>query len=126
MDYYTDVYVFPIAEKHLELYQYIAKEIAALWIKHGALSYQEQVGDELNFPATRKFPEISGQKADETVVVGWVTFASKSERDRIHQSVRDDQRMHELVAPLMDPKALVFDAKRMVFGGFNPLVSVSK
>jgi uncharacterized protein YbaA (DUF1428 family) len=30
--------------------------------------------------------------------------------------------MKELVAPLTDPERLIFDAGRMVYGGFQPLV----
>ena len=38
------------------------------------------------------------------------------------EPVPTDSRMTELVAPLTDPKRLIFDAERMVYGGFQPLV----
>lgn len=61
-------------------------------------------------------------KEDEVIVFGWVTFPTKEIRDRANRQVPTDSRMAELVTPLTDPKRLIFDAERMVYGGFQPLV----
>jgi uncharacterized protein YbaA (DUF1428 family) len=61
-------------------------------------------------------------KADEVVVFGWVLFPSKETRDLANKQVPDDQRMIALVAPLTESTKLVFDASRMVYGGFQSLV----
>jgi uncharacterized protein YbaA (DUF1428 family) len=64
-------------------------------------------------------------KEDEAVVFGWVVFPSKEVRDRANKQVPEDSRMAELVAPLTDPGRLIFDAERMIYGGFQPLVRLN-
>jgi len=49
-------------------------------------------------------------------------FPSKEIRDLANKKVPTDPRMTELVGPLTDAKKIIFDANRMVYGGFRPLV----
>ena len=65
---------------------------------------------------------IIDAKEDEEIIFGWVVFPSKEIRDSANKKVPNDPRMEELVAPLTDPKKLIFDGSRMVYGGFQPLV----
>ena len=44
--------------------------------------------------------------------------ASRAHRDRVMAKVMKDKRL----ANMMDPKAMPFDAKRMIYGGFKVLV----
>jgi uncharacterized protein YbaA (DUF1428 family) len=53
-----------------------------------------------------------------TVMFSWITFKSRAHRDRVNAKVMKDPRL----ASMMDPKAMPFDAKRMVYGGFGVLV----
>lgn len=122
MSNYIDGFVFPIAKAHLKPYRQAATAIADIWKEHGALAYFEYVGDDLHPEGTSVFPQVLDMKPDDTVVFGWVIFASRAERDTIHKKVSEDPRMADLVAPIMDPVNLVFDAKRMVYGGFEMLV----
>ena len=71
---------------------------------------------------TRSFPELEDAKEDEAIVFGWVVFDSREARDLANERVAADPRMTDLIAPLTDPSRMVFDAKRMVYGGFQPLV----
>ena len=87
-----------------------------------ALAYFEYVGEDLKLEGIRSFIELVNLKEDEIIVFGWVVFPSKEIRDRANRQVPIDSRMTELVAPLIDPKRLIFDAERMVYGGFQPLV----
>lgn len=119
---YADGYAFPIATEHLYQYQKVAREVAAIWREHGALEYYEFYGDDLHVPGTRSFIDAVGAKADETVVFGWALFESKKAREQANAAVRKDPRMGQLVGPLMDPNNLIFDAQRMIFGGFDTLV----
>jgi uncharacterized protein YbaA (DUF1428 family) len=49
-------------------------------------------------------------------------FPSKEIRDLANKNIPADPRMTELVTPLTNPEKLIFDASRMVYGGFKPLV----
>jgi uncharacterized protein YbaA (DUF1428 family) len=52
------------------------------------------------------------------VVFSWITYKSRAHRDRVNEKVMADPRLKGM----MDPKELPFDAKRMIYGGFESLV----
>lgn len=119
---YIDGFVLPIPRIHLDEYKRVAEQVAEIWKEYGALAYFEYVGDDLALEGTRSFTEVVDLKDDEVVVFGWVVFPSKETRDLANEQVPTDPRMTEIVAPLTDPKRLIFDAGRMIYGGFKPLV----
>jgi uncharacterized protein YbaA (DUF1428 family) len=53
-------------------------------------------------------------------VFSWIVFKSRADRDRVNAKVMKDPRL----AKMMDPKAMPFDPKRMVYGGFKVFVDV--
>lgn len=122
MAQYIDGFVFPISRDRLSEYSQVAKAVANIYLEHGAHSYLEFVGDDMNRNGTRPFYDLAGASEDETVVFGWVVFKSRESRDLVNKKVETDPRMTDLVAPLMDPANMVFDATRMAYGGFKPLV----
>ncbi|WP_282081426.1 DUF1428 domain-containing protein [Aquimarina algiphila] len=122
MTNYIDGFALPIPQNHLDEYKHVAETVAKIWKEHGALAYFEYVGEDLMFEGTRTFPELLDAKEDEVIVFGWVVFDSKAARDLANQKVAKDARMNNLIAPLTDPSKMIFDAKRMVYGGFQPLV----
>ncbi len=125
MGNYIDGFVLPVPRIHLDEYKCVAEKVAEIWKEYGALEYFEYVGEDLKFEGTRSFIEVVDLKEDEVVVFGWVIFPSKEIRDKANRQVPTDSRMTELVAPLTDPKRLIFDAERMVYGGFQPLVQMN-
>ncbi len=122
MTNYIDGFVLPIPRKHLDQYRQVATEVAKIWKEHGALAYYEYVGDDMNVEGLRPFPEAVGASAAEAIIFGWVVFESREARDTANERVPADPRMTELIAPLVDPSTMIFDATRMVYGGFQPLV----
>jgi uncharacterized protein YbaA (DUF1428 family) len=66
------------------------------------------------------FPRSVIRKPSETVVFSWIVYKSRADRDRINAKVMKDPRL----AKMMDPKNCPFDAKRMIYGGFEVLVDV--
>lgn len=122
MTNYIDGFVLPVPRNHLNEYSRVAETVAEIWKEHGALAYFEYVGEDLKLEGTRSFPEFVGAKEDETIVFGWVVFKSREARDLVNELVAADPRMTDLIEPLTDPSRMVFDAKRMVYGGFQPLI----
>ena len=122
MKNYVDGFVLPIPKKYLAEYSRVAEKVAEIWKEHGALAYYEFVGDEMNLEGVRSFPEAINAKEDEVIIFGWTMFESKEARDLANKKVPADPRMVDLVGPLTDPLRLVFDASRMVYGGFRSLV----
>jgi uncharacterized protein YbaA (DUF1428 family) len=65
----------------------------------------------VSFPRTVK---LKGEK----VFFSWIVYKSRAHRNRVNAKVMKDPRL----AKMMDPKAMPFDLKRMVYGGFKILV----
>lgn len=121
---YIDGFVFPVPKIHLNEYRNTAEKVAEIWKEYGAIAYFEFVGDELSFEGTKSFIETVEAKEDEEIVFGWIVFPSKKIRDFANKQVPADTRMTELISSLTEPKRLIFDASRMIYGGFQPLIQI--
>jgi uncharacterized protein YbaA (DUF1428 family) len=118
---YVDGYVLPVPKKNLQGYRKMTQLAGKIWKKHGALQYTECVGDDLNSKLSGiKFPKTVREKPGENIVFAFVVFKSKTHRDSVNAKV-----MKEFME---DPKtmnmSMPFDIKRMVYGGFKPLVNL--
>jgi uncharacterized protein YbaA (DUF1428 family) len=118
---YVDGFVVPVPKKKLAAYWKMAKKAGKVWLEHGALSYTECLGDDVPVGKVTSFTRSVKLKPGETVVFSWITYKSRAHRDRVNKAVMKDPRL----ADMMDPKAMPFDAKRMIFGGFKPAVDLS-
>lgn len=54
------------------------------------------------------------------MVFSWIVYKSRRQRDSVNAKVMKDPRL----APMMDPKAMPFDGKRMFWGGFKTIVEL--
>ena len=117
---YVDGFVLPVPKKNLPAYRRIAHKAGKIWREHGALEYRECAGDDLDVKFGVPFPRNVKLKPGETVVFSWIVFKSRAHRDRVNAKVMKDPRL----AAMMDPKAMPFDAKRMIYGGFKVRVDL--
>jgi uncharacterized protein YbaA (DUF1428 family) len=97
----------------------MAQKAGKVWREHGALEFRECVGEDLNVKMLVPFSRRIKLKPGETVVFSWIGFKSRADRDRVNAKVMKDPRL----AKMMDPKAMPFDPKRMLYGGFKVLVN---
>ena len=118
MALYVDGYVLPVPTKHLTAYRKLAQKAGKIWKEHGALEYRECVGDDFRVKNMKSYPQAVKAKRGETVVFSWIVFKSRADRDRVNKKVMKDPRL----AAMMDAKAMPFDVKRMIYGGFKVLV----
>lgn len=114
---YVDGYVLPVPKKNVEAYRRLARIGARIWRDHGALEFRECVGDDLNVKWGVPFPRGIKAKRGETVVFSWIVFKSRAHRDRVNAKVMKDPRMASTFM-----KSMPFDARRMLYGGFEVLV----
>ena len=117
---YVDGFVVPVPKRSVEAYRRIARKAGKVWRDHGALDYKECVGDDVKPGKLTSFPQSVKLKPGETVFFSWIVFKSRAHRDRVNAKVMKDPRL----ARMMDPKAMPFDARRMIYGGFVVLVDV--
>jgi uncharacterized protein YbaA (DUF1428 family) len=116
---YVDGFVLAVPKQKLAAYRRLAGKAGKIWMEFGALQYVEAVADDVKPGKSTSFPQAVKLKPDEVVVFSWIVFKSRAQRDRINKKVMADPRL----ADMMDPKAVPFDSKRMIFGGFKYLVS---
>jgi uncharacterized protein YbaA (DUF1428 family) len=120
MPQYVDGFVVPVPKKKLAAYRALSRKAGKVWREHGAIEYIECAGDDVKPGKLTSFPQSVKLKAGEVVVFSWILYKSRKDRDRINAKVMSDPRL----AKMMDPKALPFDGKRMIFGGFKTLVEL--
>jgi uncharacterized protein YbaA (DUF1428 family) len=114
---YVDGFVLPVPRRNVQAYRRIARKAGKIWIEYGALLYVETVADDVKPGKLTSFPQSVKLKRGETVVFSWIIYKS---RRRINAKVMKDPRL----ADMMDPKAMPFDMKRMIYGGFKVLVEL--
>jgi uncharacterized protein YbaA (DUF1428 family) len=113
---YVDGFVVPVPKNKLNEYREYARLGESVWREYGALDYQEFVADDVKPGKVTSFPQSVQLKDDETVVFSWITYKSRAHRDEVNEKVMKDPRMKN------DPATWPFDGKRMIYGGFSPLL----
>jgi uncharacterized protein YbaA (DUF1428 family) len=118
MAHYVDGFVLPLPKRNLDAYRRMSRKAGKIWLEHGALEYRECVADDVQKGEVTSFPRSVQLKRGETVVFSWIVFKSRAHRDRVNDKVLNDPRL----ADMMDSKAMPFDGKRMIYGGFKVVV----
>jgi uncharacterized protein YbaA (DUF1428 family) len=117
---YVDGYVLAVPKKKVAAYRRMAMKAGKIWREHGALEFRECVADDVKPGKLTSFPQSVKLKTNEVVVFSWIVFKSRAQRDRVNKKVMEDPRLKDM----MDPKAMPFDAKRMIYGGFKAIVEL--
>jgi uncharacterized protein YbaA (DUF1428 family) len=118
---YVDGFVVPVPKKNIKAYLALAKKAGKVWKDHGALEYVECLADDVKVGKWTSFPRSVKLKKGETVVFSYIVYKSRAQRDKVMGKVMKDER---LASMMQDPKAMPFDGKRMIFGGFKTSVSI--
>jgi uncharacterized protein YbaA (DUF1428 family) len=118
---YVDGFVLVIPKDKVEKYKKMAEEGRDAWMKHGALSYFECIGDdlapkEMGGMEQLGFKALAKAESNETIWFSFITYNSKEERDEITKKVMDE--MGEKYKDMTDFE-MPFDMNRMAMGGFN-------
>jgi uncharacterized protein YbaA (DUF1428 family) len=117
---YVDGFVVPVPKRNLAAYRAMARKAGKVWREHGALEYRESVADDVKWGKRTSFPRSVKLKGNEVVWFSWIVYKSRKDRDRVLAKVMKDKRL----APMMDPKGMPFDARRMIYGGFRVVVDL--
>lgn len=125
---YIDAYVLVIPRDKVEKYKKMATDGCNIWMKHGALSYRECMGNDLSEKMegmeSCPFPQLVNLKDDETVWFSYIEYASKEHRDEVNKKVMatwDEQSKEDPGS--MDEWGDIMDMKRFSTGGFSIEVS---
>jgi uncharacterized protein YbaA (DUF1428 family) len=117
---YVDGFLLPVPKKNLEAYRRMARQAGKVWREHGALDFKECVADDVKPGKWTSFPQAVKLKPGEAVWFSWILYKSRKHRDRVLKKVMKDKRL----GSMMDPKAMPFDGRRMMWGGFKVMVDL--
>ncbi|OFZ29246.1 MAG: RNA signal recognition particle [Bdellovibrionales bacterium RIFCSPHIGHO2_01_FULL_40_29] len=119
MALYVDGFVVPVPKKNIKKYEHVAKIAGRVWKKHGALEYKECLADDVKTGKYTSFPQSVKLKPNEVVFFSWIVYKSRAHRDKVMKKVMADPKLKD-----MGPEMMPFDGKRMIYGGFKPVVSL--
>ncbi|NUZ04632.1 DUF1428 domain-containing protein [Piscinibacter koreensis] len=114
---YVDGFVIAVPIANREAYRQMAETAADVFMAHGALNVVECWGDDVPPGKVTSFPLAVQCRDDEAVVFSWITWPSRAARDEGMKNSMADPRMQ------MGTESMPFDGKRMIFGGFDVIVS---
>jgi uncharacterized protein YbaA (DUF1428 family) len=111
---YVDATLLAVPNSAKAAFGKFASDMAALFNEYGATRVVDAWGDDVPDGKVTDFKGAVKAEADEKVVYGWVEWPSKAVRDQAWEKVMADPRMQGAKMP--------FEGKRMVFGGFAPIL----
>src|SRR6478609_122183 len=118
MGRYVVGFVIPVPKRKRAAYLRLSQLTRDVWMEHGALDYQECVGDDVKPGKVTSFPQAVQLKRGEEVWFSWVVYKSRRHRDQVMKKAMSDPRMTGMAM-----ESMPFDGKRMFWGGFKPMVS---
>ncbi len=117
---YIDGFVIAVPTANKEKFVEHARHFDAMFLELGALRVVESWGDDVPDGKLTDFRRAVQATAEETVAFSWIEWPDKATRDagwaRINLLFETDERL----GPEGNP--IPFDGKRMIFGGFAPVV----
>lgn len=117
---YIDGFVMAVPAANEQAFIEHAQKIDSIFIENGAKRVLECWGDDVPEGKLTDFRKAVQAKEGEVVLFSWVEWPDKVTRDKAMAKVMDDPRMK----PENNP--MPFDGKRMIFGGFSPIVTLEK
>jgi uncharacterized protein YbaA (DUF1428 family) len=124
---YIDGFLIPVAAQKRADYLKVAEAAAPVFLDHGAKQVVETWGDDLIRGKTTDFYGAVNAMDDETVVFSWIAWPSREARETGNAaSMADDRFKSGAAAGQPGSMDMPFDGKRMVMGGFVPILDSLK
>ena len=113
---YIDGFVVAVPRNRRTDFVAFADACDPVFIEHGATWIIEARGADIPEGKLTDFRRAVQAGPDEEVMLSWVQWPDRATRDSGHQKIMCDPRMSAQPMP--------FDGKRLIFGGFVPVVEV--
>jgi uncharacterized protein YbaA (DUF1428 family) len=113
---YIQGFLVPVPESKKAEYQDIAEKFWEIAKDFGALSQIEAWEADIKDGTHTDFRRAVNLQPGEKVVFSWMIWPDRATAEASHKKMFTDPRMEQF------GDAMPFDGKRMVIGGFDPLV----
>lgn len=125
---YIDGFVIAVPTANKQKFIDHANNADSMFIEMGALKVIECWGDDVPDGSSTDFRKAVKATADESVVFSWIEWPDKATRDAGMAKLEAMMEDPDNADPRMDPakNPMPFDGKRMIFGGFVPVVTFEK
>ena len=121
---YVDGFVIAVPKANKQKFIDHANQGDSVFAELGATRILECWGDDVPEGTVTDFRRAVQANDDEAVVFSWVEWPDKATRDaamgKMDELMKTDPRMN----PEKNP--MPFDGKRMIYGGFSPVVTLEK
>jgi uncharacterized protein YbaA (DUF1428 family) len=113
---YIDGVIVAVPDANKDAYLAFAQKTDAIFAEYGAVRVVDGWGADVPDGKVTDYNRAAHRQDGETVVYGWVEWPDKATRDTAWGKIMADERMGP------DGGAMPFDGKRMMFGGFTPIL----
>ena len=113
---YVEGFIVPVPKANREEYRRHAADAFPLFEEFGISRHVEAWESDVPDGTVTDFRKAVQANEDEAVVFSWFEYPSREARDAANAKIMSDPRMKELGA------SMPFDGKRMIFGGFAPML----
>jgi uncharacterized protein YbaA (DUF1428 family) len=125
---YIDGFVIACPEANKEKFIAHANLGDSVFMELGATRILECWGDDVPEGKTTDFRMAVKAEPGEAVLFSWIEWPDKATRDAAMATMMEWMNDPSKADPRMDPakNPMPFDGKRMIFGGFSPVVELTK
>lgn len=125
---YIDGFVIACPEANKQKFIDHANTVDSVFLELGATRVVECWGDDVPEGQTTDFRMAAKAEKDEAVLFSWIEWPDKETRDAGMAKMTEIMTDPAKADPRMDPakNPMPFDGKRMIFGGFVPIVEFNK
>ena len=113
---YVDGFVIPVTTANRQGFLDHAHAVDKFFIEYGAHRVVECWADDVPDGKVTDFKRAVQATGEESVVFSWIEWPDKATRDAAMAAMTENAEMMALPMP--------FDGKRMIFGGFTPVVDM--
>lgn len=125
---YIDGFVIAVPKANKQKFVEHAKMGDSVFMDLGATRILECWGDDVPDGTSTDFRMAVKAQPDEDVVFSWIEWPDKATRDAAFTTMTEWMEDPSKADPRMNPTTnpMPFDGKRMIFGGFTPVVAMEK
>ena len=119
---YIDGFVIPVSSaKKADVIDH-AERMDKFFLDYGATRVVEAWADDVPDGTLTDFRKAVQATAEEDVVFSWIEWPDKAARDACYAKMMDPANPDPRMDPAKNP--MPFDGKRMIWGGFTPVVDL--